>query len=119
VIRTALTDRSAMSREDARWFGDRFRDPVCARAATDTYRTFWLHELRAGAREPEHRRSTVPTRVLFGVDDKAIHPALAAASTAKADDYQVDLIAGCGHFIAEERPALVRERLVTLAAEVT
>ncbi len=119
VIRLGLTDRSAISREDARWFGDRFRDPVCARAATDTYRTFWLHELRAGAREPEQRRSTVPTRVLFGVDDKAIHPSLAAAATAQADDYRIELIAGCGHFIAEERPALVRERLVTLAAEVS
>jgi pimeloyl-ACP methyl ester carboxylesterase len=117
IIRLGLTDRSAISREDARWFGDRFRDPVCARAATDTYRTFWLRELPANARQRERRRSTVPTRVLFGTDDLAIHSSLAAAATAEADDYRLELVAGCGHFIAEERPALVRERLIALAAE--
>lgn len=114
----ALSDRSAISAEDARWFGDRFRDPVCARAATDTYRTFWLRELPAGARRPERRRSMVPTRALFGADDAAISPALASPTTANADDYRLELVPDCGHFIADERPGLVRERLVQLADEV-
>jgi pimeloyl-ACP methyl ester carboxylesterase len=117
VIRAALTDRSAMSLEDIRRFGDRFRDPVCARAATDTYRTFWLRELPARGRRPERRRSIVPTRVLFGTDDVAIHPSLADQSTAHADDYRLELVSGCGHFIADERPGLVRERLAALTAE--
>jgi pimeloyl-ACP methyl ester carboxylesterase len=119
VLRAGLTDRSAISPQDARWFADRFRDPVCARAGTDTYRTFWLRELPAGPRHPERRRSTVPTRTLFGIDDVAIHHSLAAESTAQADDYRVELVPGCGHFIADERPALVRERLVALAAEAS
>jgi pimeloyl-ACP methyl ester carboxylesterase len=117
VIRAGLTNRSAISAEDARWFADRFRDPVCARAATDTYRTLWLHEIPASARHPEHRRSTVPTRALFGTDDVAIHPSLAAESTAHADDYHLELVSGCGHFIVDERPALVRERMLALSAE--
>lgn len=117
IIRGGLTDSNAISSADIRWFGDRFRDPVCARAATDTYRTFWLREIPANARHPELRRSIVRTRVLFGTDDLAISPSLASASTAQADDYQLELVPGCGHFIADERPALVRERLVSLAAD--
>jgi pimeloyl-ACP methyl ester carboxylesterase len=119
LIRGALTDRSAVSREDARWFGDRFRDPVCARTATDTYRTFWLREIPSNSRRRERRRSSVPTRCLFGADDVAVHPALAAEATALADDYRLELVPGCGHFIADERPDLVRERLVALVAEVS
>jgi len=119
LIRAALADRSAMSIEEIRWFGDRFRDPVCARAATDTYRTFWLREIPARAGRPEPRRSTVPTRALFGVDDAAIHVSLADAATANADDYRLERVEGCGHFIADERPGLVRERLADLAAEVS
>ncbi len=118
VLRAGLSDRAALSAQDARWFADRFRDPVCAAAATDTYRTFWLREVPASWRRPERRRSTVPTRALFGAEDRAIHPALAAEATARADDYRLELVAGCGHFIADERPDLVRRRLVALAAEV-
>jgi pimeloyl-ACP methyl ester carboxylesterase len=116
VIKAALTDRKAMTREEIRWFGDRFRDPVCARAATNTYRTFWLKEIPANARKPELRRSTVPTLCLFGTDDVAIHVSLASADTANAEDYQLERVPDCGHFIADERPGLVRDRLITLAA---
>jgi pimeloyl-ACP methyl ester carboxylesterase len=118
AIRGSLTDRTAMSGEDIRWFGDRFRDPVCARAATDTYRTFWLKEIPANAGRPELRRSTVPTRTLFGIDDKAIHVSLAAESTANAEDYRLETVSHCGHFVADERPELVRARLLTLAEDV-
>lgn len=118
VIRAALADRSAMSSQEIRWFGDRFRDPVCARAATETYRTFWLREIPATAGRPEPRRSTVPTRAVFGVKDAAIHVSLADPATANADDYRLERVEGAGHFIADERPALVRDRLVELAREV-
>ncbi|HEX3509913.1 MAG TPA: alpha/beta hydrolase [Solirubrobacteraceae bacterium] len=117
LIRVALSDRSAMSAEEIAWFADRFRDPVCARTATDTYRTFWLREIPERRREPEQRRSTVPTRCLFGVDDAAIDVSLAAEETANADDYRLVRVAGCGHFLADERPALLREHVVELARE--
>jgi pimeloyl-ACP methyl ester carboxylesterase len=117
AFRGSLFDRSRVTREDVRWFSERARDPVCARAGRDTYRTFWLEELPAGARRPETRRSSVPTRAVFGVNDRAVHWSLAAAGSAHADDYTLELIADCGHFIADERPDLVRERLITIAAE--
>ncbi|PRC41810.1 alpha/beta hydrolase [Mycobacterium sp. ITM-2017-0098] len=97
-------------------YTERFRDPVVARTARDTYRTFLLREVPAGARNGERRRSTVPTRVLFGRDDAAIHPDLAAAETARSDDYQIEIVDG-GHFILDEHPDLVRAKLIALAQE--
>jgi len=113
VMRAGVT--VPIDRADKRWFGDRFRDPVCARTARDTYRTFLLREAPAAVRNPEQRRATVPIRVLFGVDDAAIHRELAAAETALADDYELELVEDCGHFIVDERPDLVRARLIALA----
>ena len=60
----------------------------------------------------------MPTRCLFGVDDVAIHVDLASPATAQADDYTLQTVERCGHFIADERPDLVRERLLALVAEL-
>jgi len=116
IYRLAVGDRSALSKEDVRWFSDRFRDPVCARATTDTYRTFVLHELPASAREPERRRATVPIRALLGTRDFAIHPSMLVPETANADDYTLETV-DCGHFVIDERPDLVRAKLIALADE--
>ncbi|MGV9676529.1 alpha/beta fold hydrolase [Nocardia sp. NPDC003482] len=116
LFRGGVKDHTEFTAEVVGVYADRFRDPVVARAATDTYRTFLLREVPAQARTATPR-ATVPIRALFGKEDGAIHPALASAETARADDYTVEYVSGSGHFIAEERPDLVRERLVTLAAE--
>jgi pimeloyl-ACP methyl ester carboxylesterase len=100
----------------ARIYAERFRDPVVARTATDTYRTFLLRELPAAAREPEARRATVPIRALFGMADFAVHPSLADPVTANADDYTFEAVEA-GHFVIDERPELVRAKLIALAAE--
>lgn len=102
--------------QTSRVYAERFRDPVVARTGRDTYRTFLTKEIPAGMRNGEHRRSTVPTRVLFARNDLAIHPDLAAAETARADDYTVEVIDG-GHFILDEQPDLVRAKLIALAEE--
>ncbi|GLP79726.1 putative epoxide hydrolase EphF [Mycobacterium antarcticum] len=101
---------------DARIYAERFRDPVVARAATDTYRTFLLREFPAGAREPEVRRATVPIRALFGMADFAVHPSLADPATANADDYTFEPV-DSGHFVIDERPELVRAKLIAFAEE--
>jgi pimeloyl-ACP methyl ester carboxylesterase len=105
-----------IDRDTVRIFADRFRDPVCARAATDTYRTFLLREVPHLLRHPESRRATVPIRALFGVRDAGVHPDLASPETANADDYTLQTT-DCGHFVADEQPALVREALLSLAKE--
>jgi hypothetical protein len=77
-VELAFKITSAVDSATARIYADRFRDPVVARAGRDTYRTFLLREIPAGARHPETRRATVPIRVLFRVGDTAIHRSLVA-----------------------------------------
>ncbi|MFJ4650445.1 alpha/beta fold hydrolase [Nocardia sp. NPDC088792] len=117
LFETAAKGENAFDAETVEIFAGRFRDPGVARTGTDTYRTFLLKEVPASARNPETRRATVPIRALFGKNDAAVHYSLAAAETARADDYTVDFVSRCGHFIVDERPELVRAKLVELAAE--
>jgi pimeloyl-ACP methyl ester carboxylesterase len=105
-----------VNRAAVKVYADRFRDPVCARAATDTYRTFLMRELPAAARHPEQRRATAPIRALFGMSDFAVHHSLATAQTANADDYTFEPV-DAGHFIIDECPDLVRARVIALAQE--
>jgi pimeloyl-ACP methyl ester carboxylesterase len=67
---------------------------------------------------PQHRdqRLTVPTRMLFGVEDVVLRPELLAGYERRADDMEVELIGDSGHFIADERPELVAERARELFA---
>ena len=101
---------------DVRIFAERFRDPVCARAGRDTYRTLWLRELRTALRIGDGRHATVPIRALFGVRDFGIPVSLASPDNVRADDYTLQE-ADCGHFIADEKPDLVRAGLVQLAQD--
>jgi pimeloyl-ACP methyl ester carboxylesterase len=107
---------SDMTPEDARLFADRFRDPVCARAGRDTYRTFLTRELPYAARNPETRRATVPIRVLFGTRDAAVALSMVSPETANADDYTLEAV-DASHFVVDERPDLVRRKLIALAEE--
>ncbi|RDI63889.1 alpha/beta fold hydrolase [Nocardia pseudobrasiliensis] len=116
VFQRGVTNHAEFSPEVIRAYTERFRDPITARAATDTYRTFLLREVPALGRT-RSPRATLPIRALFGKNDSAIHHALASAETADADDYTIEYVSGCGHFIPEERPDLVRRKLLDLAAE--
>jgi len=107
---------SRMDRESARVFAERFRDPVCAKAGRDTYRTFLMREIPRSARRPETRRATVPIRALFGTGDKAIDVSMVSPETANADDYTLETV-DASHFVVDERPDLVRKKLIDLAAE--
>ena len=109
---------SAVDSESARVFADRFRDPVCAAAGRDTYRTFLLREIPGGARNPETRRATVPIRALFGTGDAAVHRSWVAPESANADDYTLETV-DASHFVVDERPDQVRAKLIALAEETT
>ncbi len=62
------------------------------------------------------QRLEVPTLVLFGTDDFAISTDLIEGYESHADEMRVELVPGCGHFIADERPDLVGERAVEFLA---
>jgi pimeloyl-ACP methyl ester carboxylesterase len=92
-------------------FSDTFTQPARARAAVQTYRTFTLREtpkMLRGLYANAHL--TVPTRLVFGTGDFALRPEALKGFERHADDMQVELVDGCGHFIADEMPELVAER---------
>jgi pimeloyl-ACP methyl ester carboxylesterase len=75
------------------------------------YRTFNLREALPIVRgRYAAQRLTVPTLLAFGVDDFVLRPQMLAGYQRHADDMRVELVPGCGHFIADERPDLVAER---------
>jgi pimeloyl-ACP methyl ester carboxylesterase len=79
------------------------------------YRVFNLRELVPVLRgRYTGKHLTVPTSMLFGTDDAAIHTDLLTGYEGHADEMEIELVPGCGHFIADERPDLVAERARTL-----
>ena len=115
LVRVALiaggTDRSFWDEQVLSTFADKLAEPARARAAVQMYRVFNLRELLPLLRgRYAGERLTVPTRMLFGADDAAIHPDLLAGCEEHAEEMQIELVPGCGHFIADERPELVAER---------
>jgi pimeloyl-ACP methyl ester carboxylesterase len=92
-------------------FSDTFTEPARARAGVQMYRVFNLREAPAiGRGRYAHQQLQVPTRMLFGKGDTALHHSLLAGYENHADDMKIEFVDDCGHFIADERPDLVAER---------
>jgi pimeloyl-ACP methyl ester carboxylesterase len=111
VLVGASTRREVWDEETLRAFADRFVEPARARAAVQVYRVLHLREALPVARgRYRDKRLTVPTRLVFGIDDPALRPEMFAGYQRHADDMQVELVPDCGHFIVDEMPDLVAER---------
>lgn len=117
VWRMALTDPDAIDAEARASFTDAFREPARARASQLVYREFLLRELvPTMAGRYRDRRLTVPTHLLFGEDDAAIDPGLLEGAAPYCDDLEIELVPGVGHFIVDERPELVADRIRSFLA---
>jgi pimeloyl-ACP methyl ester carboxylesterase len=105
------TRREVWDEGTLRAFADNLAEPERARAAVQLYRTFQLREVGPLVRgRYAEARLRVPTRVLFGVGDAVLRPALLEGYERHADEMEVELVPDCGHFIADERPQLVADR---------
>jgi pimeloyl-ACP methyl ester carboxylesterase len=103
--------RDNFDTETLRIFADNLAEPDRARACVQMYRVFQLHEQPALMRGHYAReRLTVPTLHVHGADDAALRPRMLAGYQRHADDMRVELVPGCGHFIADELPDLVADR---------
>jgi pimeloyl-ACP methyl ester carboxylesterase len=112
VLVGASTARDTWDEATLRSFADNLAEPARARAAVQMYRVFNLREVRPIlAGRYADARLAVPTRMLFGTDDAALRPELLPGYERHADDMSVELVPDCGHFIADERPELVAERV--------
>jgi pimeloyl-ACP methyl ester carboxylesterase len=118
ILRGGSVNRAAWSAEDEQIFLDRLAPPERARATVLLYRTFLLRELVPLLRgRYRSRRLATPTLILHGTGDPALRPEALRGLEAHADRFQLELVEGVGHFIAEEAPDLVRDRAVELFAD--
>ena len=118
IIQGRSPNPQAWTQEELEAFSRPLRAPARAHASQQLYRTFLLKEFPAiAAGRYQKHRLTVPTRMLFGVDDFAISPALLSRDTKEfADDFTIEFAPDTGHFIAEERPELVNDRALEFFA---
>jgi pimeloyl-ACP methyl ester carboxylesterase len=93
---------------------DQFKQPARSDATMHLYRSMILHEVPKIALGKYVRgRLTVPTKILFGADDVAVSlDTILADHSSMADDLKVEVIQDCGHFIVDEQPQLVADRLL-------
>ena len=90
------------------------REPQGARAGSLLYRHFLARDLPAGARgEFQGRRLAMPSRLLFGSRD-GLGADFASGFEQHADDGAFELV-DAGHFLPEETPDLVAERIRAMA----
>ena len=87
-------------------------------AATERlYRSFLLHELLPilhGRFSGSDLR--VPTRLLFGQRDIVITTRAVEDATAQSDRIELELVPDADHFVVDEKPELVADRLLSILA---
>jgi pimeloyl-ACP methyl ester carboxylesterase len=94
--------------------------PSVTRASTLLYRSFLTRELPqllAGRYRGE--RISVPIRFLVGDEDPLYYPEMVEEQAAHIDDYQGESLTGIGHFIAEQAPELLQERVLSFLGSAT
>jgi pimeloyl-ACP methyl ester carboxylesterase len=111
VLVGASERREAWTAEALAAFADTFAEPARARAAVRMYRVFNWRELGPIARgRYAQARPRVPTLLVFGEEDFVLRPRMLGGYQHHAEAMRVELVPGCGHFIADERPELVAAR---------
>jgi pimeloyl-ACP methyl ester carboxylesterase len=105
ILRVAWGDRATWDAAAAEVFAASYREPERAEAGSRYYRSFLTRETPPAVLV-RGRRLAVPTRLLFGTRDP-LGTALAQDLDRHGDDARTEFLAGCGHFVPEERPAEV------------
>ena len=111
AVKAGSSRQEAFAGGAARTYGEVFQQPERARASVRLYREFLLREGPAvGLGRYRDQRLTVPTRLVVGAGDPVASPALLEGWQRHADDMQVEMLPGVGHFVPEEAPDVVADR---------
>ena len=93
------------------------RQPSQVRASTLLYRNTLLRELAPIARGLyDGKRLTIPVRYLIGERDAIIDEAAVRALPHRGDAIDIEIVPGVGHFLPEEAPELVADRVLSFLA---
>ncbi len=97
---------------DLRVYSAVLADPARARASSRLYRTFLLREAAAVARGRYRAADLrVPARLMVGADDPVVRPVLLRGWEQVPRGSGPELLPGVGHFVPEEVPEVVAERV--------
>jgi pimeloyl-ACP methyl ester carboxylesterase len=100
-----------VSREEWDHYVAQFEERDRARACVQIYRSFLLRELPAAARgRYREDRLKVPTRFLLSEGDPVVQPEMVEQVREHADDFDLEVVPGHGHFLPDEAPDLVADR---------
>jgi len=100
------------SDHDTELYADCMRQPGHAVAGSRWYRTFQNREMLRWLRgQYADADVDVPVRWLHGMDDPVITPTLLRDYPDRFSDFHLETIDGVGHWIVEQRPELVLDRL--------
>jgi pimeloyl-ACP methyl ester carboxylesterase len=117
TVESDLGGTNDISDADLRIYVGSLSLPGREHVTTLVYRDFMTREVFAlGFGRYRSRRLTMPTLVLFGEDDATMNRRLLHGYQAHADDMRVEFVPGCGHFIVDEKPALIAERALEFFA---
>jgi pimeloyl-ACP methyl ester carboxylesterase len=106
------------SDHDTELYADCMRQPGHAVAGSRWYRTFQNREMLRWLRgQYADADVDVPVRWLHGMDDPVITPTLLRDYPDRFSDFHLETIDGVGHWIVEQRPELVLDRLRTFLRE--
>lgn len=117
-VLTVARRHGGYTEEEMAAFVDVLRQPGPARATSQYYRQFLLHELRPlVAGEFKKHTFTTPTHILWGKRDQILQGAHNTGEHEQfAPNTQIEWVEDTGHFLPEERPELVAERARALFA---
>ena len=112
AVAAGSTRQEAFADGQARTYGEVLQDPARARASVRLYRSMVLREgLPVALGRYRGRPLTVPTRLVVGDGDPVASPALLEGAPTDVD---VEVLPGVGHFVPEEAPDVVAERVRAL-----
>ena len=101
-----------ISEDDVRFYVECMREPGHALAGSKWYRTFLSTELFRWLRgEYNDARVNVPVRWLSGTKDPVLTLDLLDGYADRISDFEVEVVEGAGHWIVEQRPDLVLDRV--------
>jgi pimeloyl-ACP methyl ester carboxylesterase len=111
------SDPTAFSPRDRELFTAPLRERARARAGSALYRNFIVPIFgRVLAGRYRHMRLRTPTLIVFGSEDPNMSAELLDGHQAYADELTVEELPGGSHFLVDERPDAVVERVLAFLA---
>lgn len=115
LIRRWSRDQKNLKKDVQRIYSRDLKASTRARAAALLHRTWLTRELPAvlaGRYRGDEVRLTVPTLVIHSKRDPLLSPGLFNGISKQADELRVQTVPNAGHFLPEERPAVVADALL-------